>query len=101
MSGPRLAISASASGCTEAGARPLAFSPWAVCPSQTIAKRSPPIPVENGSTTHSIAAAVTAASTALPPSSSTRSAARVASGWLVAAMAWAATAEERRIPTAR
>ena len=54
------------------------------------------MPVDIGSQTHSTAAAVTAASTALPPSSSTRSAARVASGWLVAAIAWAATAAERR-----
>jgi hypothetical protein len=45
--------------------------------------------------TQSIAAAATAASAALPPRSSIRSAARVASGWLVAAIAWAATAGGR------
>src|SRR6185503_2394161 len=46
---------------------------------------SPPIPVIIGSTTDSTAAAVTAASIALPPCCSTVSAALVASGWLVAA----------------
>jgi hypothetical protein len=46
---------------------------------------SPPMPVMCGSTTFSTAAAVTAASMALPPSSRVRSAAPVARGWLVAA----------------
>jgi hypothetical protein len=45
---------------------------------------SPPIPVIWGSTTLSTAAAVTAASMALPPRSRTLSPAAVASGWLVA-----------------
>jgi hypothetical protein len=61
----------------------------------TIANASPPIPVDIGSVTHSIAAAATAASTALPPRSSIRNAARVASGWLVAAIVLAATAGGR------
>ena len=43
------------------------------------------MPVIIGSTTESTAAAATAASIALPPCSSTPSAASVASGWLVAA----------------
>jgi hypothetical protein len=50
-------------------ARPLAFSAtsfWSLA-SQTIANMSPPMPVMCGSVTLSTAAAVTAASTALPP----------------------------------
>jgi hypothetical protein len=47
-------------------------------------KTSPPIPVMWGSTTFSTVAATTAASYAFPPSASTRSAADVANGWLVA-----------------
>ena len=78
--GPVSAISVSESGSSDAGARPLEFRPWARPSSQTIEKRSPPMPVDMGSHTHSTAAAVTAASTALPPSSSMRNAARVASG---------------------
>jgi hypothetical protein len=50
------------------------------------AKQSPPIPVDWGSTTHCTAQAATAASMALPPSLSTSSAARVASGCDVAAI---------------
>ncbi len=46
---------------------------------------SPPIPVMWGSVTFRTAAAATAASTAFPPSWRIRSAAAVASGWLVAA----------------
>ncbi len=44
-----------------------------------------------GSHTHRTAAAVTAASQAVPPSSRARSAAHVARGWLVAAIPRAVT----------
>src|SRR2546430_1406438 len=68
--------------------RPLALSPYSLwsLAAQTMANRSPPIPVIGGSTTLSTAAAVTAASTALPPRSSTARPAAVASGWPVAIM---------------
>ena len=65
------------SGAMSRGARPLplnAVTPRA-CVSKTRAKRSPPMEVRLGRTTAQTAAAVTAASTALPPS---RSAARPA-----------------------
>ena len=50
-------------------ARPLAFSATSFCSlaSQTIANMSPPMPVMCGSVTLNTAAAVTAASMALPP----------------------------------
>ena len=48
-----------------------------------------------GSTTFSTAAAVIAASTALPPSMSTRRPAAEASGWLVAIMPFRASTGER------
>jgi dolichol-phosphate mannosyltransferase len=66
--------------------RPLALSPTRrrSRADQRIAKRSPPMPVMCGSTRLSTAAAVTAASTALPPRWSTAKPAAVASGWLVA-----------------
>ena len=53
------------------------------------------MPFIDGSTTASTAAAVTAASMALPPSCSTRRPAADASGWLVAIMPWRPTAGER------
>ena len=53
------------------------------------------MPFIDGSTTASTAAAVTAASMALPPSCSTRSPAADASGWLVAIMPWRPTAGDR------
>jgi hypothetical protein len=53
------------------------------------------MPVDIGSATHRTAAAVKAASAALPPCVSMRSAAIVASGWLDAAIARAATAGGR------
>src|SRR5579875_874700 len=59
------------------------------------AKQSPPIPVMCGSTTHSTAAAATAASAAVPPSRSVSIAASVASGCDVAAIAWQASTGER------
>ncbi len=62
---------------------------------QISANMSPPTPVIIGSTTESTAAAVTAASIALPPFSSTRIAAEVASGWLVAATPFGAYTGER------
>ena len=49
-----------------------------------MAKRSEPIPLDTGSTTASVIAVATAASTALPPRASIASPACVASGWLVA-----------------
>ena len=66
--------------------RPVAFKPYSFLSraDQIIANRSPPTPVMLGSTTASTAAAVTAASTAFPPRSSTARPAAVASGWLVA-----------------
>ena len=84
-----------ASGSAAAGARPLALRPVSSPSRHTSAKQSPPTPVDIGSTTHSTAAAASAASTALPPRSSARRPACVASGWLVATMPRAATALER------
>jgi len=57
------------SSVASAGARPLALRPWILWSfaEYTIAKRSPPGPFIVGSTTDSTAAAVTAASIALPP----------------------------------
>ena len=68
------------------GEHPLAFSPRVrpLAASCTIANRSPPTPVIVGSTTDRTAAAVTAASIALPPFLNTSSPAAEASGWLVA-----------------
>lgn len=51
-----------------------------------MANMSPPMPVIIGSATLRTAAAVTAASIALPPRSSAAKPAAVASGWLVAIM---------------
>ena len=75
---------------------PLAFSPCSrPSGSHTIANRSPPMPVIVGSTTARTAAAVTAASTALPPRRSTSRPADEASGWLVAIMPRRASDTER------
>src|SRR6185503_9582914 len=60
-----------------------------------MANRSPPAPFIVGSTTARTAAAVTAASIALPPDCSTRSPAAVASGWLVAMAPFLASTAER------
>ena len=62
--------------------RPLESSPTSRPSSadHSSANMSPPIPVMCGSTTFSIAAAATAASTAFPPRSITEIAARLASG---------------------
>ena len=88
---PRYGISSSfrrrnSSGVAARAERPLALSPRTcfVFASYTIAKRSPPGPFIVGSTTERTAAAVTAASIALPPCCSTRRPAADASGWLVA-----------------
>ncbi len=78
-------------GVAPAGAGPAASRPLSSPSRQTSANASPPTPVDIGSVTHSTAAAASAASAALPPRSSARSPARVASGWLVATMASAAT----------
>src|SRR2546429_7331667 len=78
-------------------ARPLEFKPYSLrsLADHTMANMSPPIPVIIGSATLSRAAAVTAASTALPPRWSTARPAAVASGWLVAIMPCGAYAVER------
>ena len=79
-----------------AGARPLAFRPTGRWPSRsTIANRSPPTPHWLGSVTASTPAAASAASIALPPADSASAAASAASGWLVATMPAADTAEGR------
>src|SRR5262249_57604138 len=72
---------AKSSGVHAAGERPEAFRPRSSLPSQTIAKRSEPIPFEIGSTTVSVIAVASAASIAFPPSASTRAPACAASGW--------------------
>jgi hypothetical protein len=54
------------------------------------------MPVEQGSVTLSTAAMATEASAAVPPSSSTRSPARLAKGWLEAVMPPRAATNERR-----
>ncbi len=70
------------------GARPEPLSAVTrpVDASKCSAKQSPPMPVEHGSVTLSTAAMATAASAAVPPSSSTRRPARLARGWLEAVM---------------
>ncbi len=80
-----------------AGERPLAFKPMSflVLASQTMAKRSPPIPHDIGSTTPRTALAAIAASTALPPCCKMSIAVMVASGWLVAAIPCRAITVER------
>jgi len=78
-------------------ARPLEFKPYSLrsFADHTMANMSPPIPVIIGSATFSTAAAVTAASIALPPRSNTAKPAAVASGWLVAIMPCGAYTVER------
>ena len=63
-------------------ARPLALSPTSLCSfaDHTMVNMSPPGPVIIGSTSPSTAAAVTAASMALPPCSSTANPAALAKG---------------------
>ena len=63
-----------------AGERPEAFNPCNCPPSQTIANASDPIPLDTGSTSVSVIAGATAASTALPPSASIDRPACAASG---------------------
>jgi hypothetical protein len=75
--------SGSFSGVRARGLLPEAFRPWS-SPSQTMAKRSPPMPLEVGSTTVRQAAMAMAASTALPPFKSISIPAKAARGWLVA-----------------
>src|SRR5207253_8531211 len=87
--------STGAPGSAERGAGPAASSPSSLPSRQTSAKQSPPIPVDIGSVTQRTAAAASAASAAFPPRSSIRRPARVASGWLVATIASAATAGGR------
>ena len=70
-----------------AGERPDAFNPSSEPWFQTIAKRSEPSPLETGSTTASVIAVATAASTALPPAFITSTAASVDGSVEVAAIA--------------
>ena len=83
-----------------AGERPEPLRPCSSPPSHISANASPPMPLWGGSQTVSIAAAASAASTALPPASSARTPARVASGWLVATIASAAMVGRRAHPEA-
>src|SRR4051812_10143440 len=71
-----------------APARPEPFSAvtFLLLASQKRPKQSPPIPVEPGSTTFSIAAVAMAASAALPPACKIVKPACAANGWLVATM---------------
>ena len=81
-----------------AGARPLPLSAvtWPLAASKTRAKQSPPMPVDIGSTTLSMAAVATAASAALPPAIRMRRPAMAARGWLLATMPCRARTVERR-----
>src|SRR5438094_9467121 len=90
-------FASSASRVMRLPARPLPLSPYSrrSLADHTMANMSPPIPVICGSTTLSTAAAVTAASTALPPRASTARPAAVARGWLVAIMPCGAYTVER------
>src|SRR5207253_2217873 len=90
-------FASSASRVMRLPARPLPLSPYnrRSLADHTMANMSPPIPVICGSTTLSTAAAVTAASTALPPRASTARPAAVARGWLVAIMPCGAYTVER------
>jgi hypothetical protein len=78
----------SSSRVASAPARPLALSATSLCSFaiHTIANMSLPRLVIIGSVTVRTAAAVTAASMALPPRCSTASPAVLASGWLVETM---------------
>ena len=80
------------------GARPLPFSATTSLrlAFQIKAKRSPPTPVDIGSTTFKVAAVATAASTALPPAMRIRRPAMAANGWLVATMPCVACTVDRR-----
>ena len=102
VSAPRAGIrfrprASSASRVMSAPARPLALIATSRCSfaTHTVANMSPPMPVIIGSVTDSTAAAVTAASIALPPACSTASPAELASGWLVATMPCGAYTTER------
>src|SRR5690606_28467315 len=63
-----------------AGAGPEEFRPCSLAPSHKMAKQSPPMPQETGSTSVMVAAAAMAASTALPPLSIMRRPAWAARG---------------------
>src|SRR6185503_2000756 len=72
------------SGVHARGERPDAFNPCNCVPSHTIANASEPIPLDTGSTSVSVIAVATMASTALPPSAIIRSPACAAKGCDVA-----------------
>src|SRR3954452_3043801 len=80
-----------------AGAQPQAFKPCSapVLPSETIANRSPPIPLDCGSTSPMTAWVAIAASIALPPRSSTCTPACAASGWLAATIPYFVAMRDR------
>ena len=79
-------------GSAAAGARPdpLRAIGRAAPAGRYSAKQSPPIPVIAGSTTHKVATAASAASTALPPAFNTDRPTSEASGWEVAITACSA-----------
>jgi hypothetical protein len=79
------------SGVQAAGERPEAFRPCSLPPSQRIANASLPMPLPVGSTTVSVIAVASAASTALPPFISMERPACAASGWEVATTLRAST----------
>src|SRR4029079_19812502 len=74
------------SGVHPAGERPEELSPCSCLPSHRIAKRSDPIPFDTGSTSVSVIALASAASTALPPAAIIDRPACAASGCDVATM---------------
>ncbi len=84
-------LPAKRSGVQPAGERPEAFNPTRRWPSQRMAKTSEPMPLEVGSTTVSVIAAASPASTALPPLASMASPACAASGCEVAMTFFAST----------
>src|SRR4051794_22789224 len=87
----------SSAGVSPAGAQPQAFNPCSapVRPSDTIANKSPPIPLDCGSTSPMTALVAIAASMALPPRSSTCTPARAASGWLAATIPYFVAMRDR------
>ena len=88
---------ASSSMLAAAADRPLALSALTRFSRdiQTSANRSPPTPVDGGSTTFNAAAVATAASTALPPSIIVLRPAMAARGWLVATIPFPAKTVDR------
>ncbi len=90
-----VALPAKRSGVQPAGERPDALSPCSSVPSHRMQKPSDPMPLPVGSTTVSVIAAASAASSALPPLRSMFSPASVAKGCDVATALRAMTGERR------